>query len=58
MEEPTLRERVEKVRLQRATLMQLLDKPDLGTLRQDVTQALEEIDDLLVEYDRTFPATS
>jgi hypothetical protein len=32
-----------------------LEKPNLGTLRIDVNQALEEIDELIEEFKRTFP---
>jgi hypothetical protein len=32
-----------------------LEQPDLGTLRIDVNQALEELDDLIDEFKRTFP---
>jgi hypothetical protein len=36
-------------------LVRLLEQPDLGTLRIDVNQALEEMDDLIEEFRRTFP---
>lgn len=49
------RGRVEKIRAQRGDLVELLERPDLGTMRQDVSQALEEIDELLSEFERTFP---
>ncbi|MBC8123212.1 MAG: hypothetical protein H7Y22_15415 [Gemmatimonadaceae bacterium] len=49
------RGRVEKIRAQRGDLVELLERPDLGTMRQDVSQALEEIDELLTEFERTFP---
>jgi hypothetical protein len=39
----------------RAALVRLLDQPNLGTLRSDVNPALEEIDDLLDEFEQTFP---
>lgn len=39
----------------RPALVQLLEQPDLGTLRIDVNQALEELDDLIDEFKRTFP---
>lgn len=39
----------------RAALVRLLDQPNLGTLRIDVNQALEEIDDLLDELAKPFP---
>ena len=36
-------------------MLRLLEQPNLGTLRIDVNQALEEIDDLMEEFERTFP---
>lgn len=39
----------------RSALVRLLDQPNLGTLRIDVNQALEEIDDLMDEFEQTFP---
>lgn len=39
----------------RVALVKLLDEPNIGTLRIDVNQALEEIDDLIDEFKRTFP---
>jgi hypothetical protein len=38
--------------------VRLLEQPNLGTLRIDVNQAIEEMDDLLDEFDRTFPKSS
>jgi hypothetical protein len=32
-----------------------LEQPNLGTLRIDVNQALEEMDDLIDEFKRTIP---
>lgn len=51
----TLRDRFQAVRSKRESLMRLLEQPDLGTLRIDVNQALEELDDLIDDFDRTFP---
>lgn len=42
----------------RSALVKLLDEPNIGTLRIDINQALEEIDDLLDEFKRTFPNAS
>jgi hypothetical protein len=57
MDEKELREKVEQKRLDRAKLEEILQRPDLGVaLRQDVTYAIEEIDELLAEFERTFPA--
>ncbi|HAA33408.1 MAG TPA: hypothetical protein DCE56_43915 [Cyanobacteria bacterium UBA8553] len=55
MDEQTLRERIALVESRRESLVQLLEQPDLGTLRIDVNQALEELDDLIDEFKRTFP---
>ncbi|MBE9177330.1 hypothetical protein IQ268_01920 [Oculatella sp. LEGE 06141] len=51
----TLRERILLIEGKRESLVKLLEQPDLGTLRIDVNQALEEIDDLIEEFKRTFP---
>ncbi|MEA5418804.1 hypothetical protein VB712_06160 [Spirulina sp. CCNP1310] len=56
MDEQTLHERVSQVREQRSFLLNLLEQPDLGTLRLDVNQALEELDELIEEYERVFAA--
>lgn len=37
------------------TLVQLLETPNLGTLRIDVNQTLEELEDLLADLKQTFP---
>ena len=50
-----LRERFKLIESKRASLIELLEQPNLGTLRIDVNQALEEIDDLIDEFQRTFP---
>ncbi|MBD1940230.1 MULTISPECIES: hypothetical protein [unclassified Microcoleus] len=55
MDRQTLQERMAKIESQREVLLRLLEKPDLGTLRIDVNQALEEMDDLIDEFKRTFP---
>jgi hypothetical protein len=56
MDLQAIRDRIEQIRGKRETLVRLLEQPDLGTLRIDVNQALEEMDDLLDEFDRAFPA--
>ena len=58
MDELTLKERVATVESKREYLLNLLEQPSIGTLRVDVNQALEEIDELLNEFRRTFPNTS
>jgi hypothetical protein len=50
-----IRERVKIIESKRESLLKLLEQPDLGTLRIDVNQAIEEVDDLLDEFKRTFP---
>lgn len=55
MDPQTLKERIALIEGHRESLVQLLEKPDLGTLRIDVNQALEELDDLIEEFKRTFP---
>lgn len=55
MELQAIRDRIEQIRGKRDALVRLLEQPDLGTLRIDVNQALEEMDDLLEEFDRAFP---
>jgi hypothetical protein len=55
MDANTIRERVALIEGKRESLVKLLEKPDLGTLRIDVNQALEEIDELIEEFKRTFP---
>jgi hypothetical protein len=50
-----LKERFTLIEGKRESLLRLLEQPDLGTLRIDVNQALEEMDDLIDEFKRTFP---
>ncbi|MGD1905307.1 MAG: hypothetical protein ACFB0C_04850 [Leptolyngbyaceae cyanobacterium] len=58
MDTQGIRDRIEQIRAKREVLLRLLEQPDLGTLRIDVNQALEEMDDLLEEFDNTFPANA
>lgn len=55
MDAATLKEKIMAIESQRDSLVTLLEQPDLGTLRIDVNQALEELDDLIDEFNRTFP---
>lgn len=48
------KERVELIRQRRPAVARLLEKSDLGMLRVDVNQALEEMDELLEEFDQAF----
>ena len=51
-----LRDRFKLIQSKRDSLVRLLEQPNLGTLRIDVSQALDEVDDLIEEFERTFPA--
>ncbi len=55
MEFSALQTRIELIRSKRQSLIKLLEQPGIGTLRIDINQALEEMDDLLEEFDRAFP---
>jgi len=55
MDTQTIRERVALIESKRESLLRLLEQPNLGILRIDVNQALEEMDDLIDEFKRTFP---
>ncbi len=58
MDQQTIRERIALIESKRESLVRLLEQPNLGTLRVDVNQALEEMDDLIDEFRRTFPQAS
>ncbi|MCS7029918.1 MAG: hypothetical protein NZL92_00095 [Gloeomargarita sp. SKYG116] len=55
MDKQVLQQKIKAIQQKREVLVQLLAQPELGTLRIDVTQALEEMDDLLAEFAQTFP---
>ena len=55
MDQTIIKEKVSAIAQKREFLVKLLDKPDLGTLRLDVNQALEELDELIEELNTTFP---
>ena len=50
-----LKERFIAIASKRELLVQLSLKDNLGSLRIDVMQALEELDDLLIEIRKIFP---
>jgi hypothetical protein len=54
MDVQDIKQRVNAVQSKRDYLLRLLEQPNLGTLRIDVNQALEEMDELIDEYRRTF----
>ncbi len=55
MDVQTIKERFAVVQSKREYLLSLLERPNLGILRVDVNQALEEMDELVDEFRRTFP---
>jgi len=55
MDIQTIKERIAVVQSKREYLLGLLEQPNLGTLRVDVNQALEELDELIDEFRRTIP---
>ncbi|PMB47453.1 hypothetical protein CEN41_03610 [Fischerella thermalis CCMEE 5330] len=57
MDPQTIKEKIAQIQSKREYLLNLLEQPNLGTLRIDVNQALEEMDELIDEYRRTFPET-
>lgn len=55
MDKATIQEKITAIKSKRSFLEELLDRPNLGTLRLDVTQAIEELDELIDEFNLTFP---
>jgi len=55
MDKQTLIERIRNIESKREVLVDLLEQPNMGTLRLDINQALEELDDLIEEFKETFP---
>ncbi|MGK7932512.1 MAG: hypothetical protein AB4041_13915 [Microcystaceae cyanobacterium] len=58
MDKATIQEKITAIKSKRSFLEELLDRPNLGTLRLDVTQAIEELDELIDEFHVTFPEES
>lgn len=56
MQQTVIEEKISLIEAKREFLVKLLDKPDLGSLRLDVNQALEELDDLIDDLKITFPS--
>lgn len=48
-------DKIKSITEKRKVLLQLLDEPAIGSLRLDVNQALEELDELIEELNKTFP---
>lgn len=55
MDRSTISAKIAQIGNKREFLVQLLEQPNLGTLRIDVSQALEELDELMEEFKLTFP---
>jgi hypothetical protein len=55
MDKAKIIEQVKLVESKRESLVKLLEQPNLGNLRLDVNQALEELDELIDEFKLTFP---
>jgi len=55
MNQTTLKTEVAEINSKRNFLVELLEKPNLGNLRIDVNQALEELDELMEEFYQVFP---
>ncbi|MEY2984020.1 MAG: hypothetical protein RLZZ568_637 [Cyanobacteriota bacterium] len=56
LDKATLLERINLIKTQRRFLEDLAQQPNLGILALDVSQALSELDDLIEEFDQTFPS--
>ncbi|AFZ35494.1 hypothetical protein Sta7437_1939 [Stanieria cyanosphaera PCC 7437] len=55
MDQSTLKARIIQIESKREVLLKLLEQPNLGTIRVDVNQALEELDELIFEFREIFP---
>ena len=55
MDKVDIKTKITQIANQRDSLVELLERPSLGTLRIDVDQALEELDELIEEFNETFP---
>jgi hypothetical protein len=55
MDTDVLQQRIQAISSKRKFLLDLLEEPNIGSLRVDVDQALEELDDLIAEFKQVFP---
>ena len=55
MDKSEIKSKITQMSSQRDSLVELMERPSLGTLRIDVDQALEELDELIEEFNETFP---
>ena len=58
MDKTALQSKFQQITNKSEFLLKLLERSDLGTRRLDVNQALEELDDLVDEFQATFPESS
>lgn len=54
MDTEKLKQKINQIKQQREALVKLLDQPQIGSLKTDVVQALEELDELIDEFNLTF----
>ncbi|MFN3925905.1 MAG: hypothetical protein ACK4QL_00970 [Pseudanabaenaceae cyanobacterium] len=50
-----IRQRIQAIVSKRELLVKLAERPDLTDLKLDITQALQEMDDLIAEFQEIFP---
>ena len=55
MDKSTIKAKVAEIASKRDYLVELLETPSIGTLRVDVDPARDELDELLEEFEETFP---
>lgn len=55
LDKTTLQERILTIKQKRKFLEDLAKQPNLGILSLDVSQALAELDDLIEDFENTFP---
>jgi hypothetical protein len=55
MNKVDIKAKIAQIASKRESLVELLERPNLGTLRIDVDQALEELDELVEEFNEIFP---
>jgi hypothetical protein len=54
MDKVTITAKITQIESKREFLVNLLEQPNLGSLRIDVNQALEELDELIADFKQTF----
>jgi hypothetical protein len=54
MDKAIITAKIAQIESKREFLVNLLEQPNLGSLRIDVNQALEELDELIADFKQTF----